>query len=166
MDPWRFEKSGYENAKRADTLSFLSAHYSRICEVGCSIGVLTEQLAPRCDRLLGIDIAQAAAVKARARLAQFPHAEVRVMHMPHHDIDGHFDLLVLSEVLYFLSSEEIIAMADLASRRVMAGGDVLVVNYDGETQTELSGRQATDQFLDACFPFLKLFGTNSVRVIM
>lgn len=155
MDPWRFEDSGYESAKRADTLSFLGVHYDRACEVGCSIGVLTEQLAPRCDRLLGIDIAQAAALRARARLARFPHAEVRVMHVPHHDIDDDVDLLVLSEVLYFLSSEEIIAMADLARRHVVAGGDVLIVSYDGETQTGLSGREATDLFLDACLPFFE-----------
>ena len=156
IDPWQFEDSEYERLKRADTLTFLRAHYERGCEVGCSIGVLTEQLAPRCNTLLAVDIAQAAADKARVRLARYPGAEVRVMHLPQQDLDGDYDLLMLSEVLYFLSSNEIVAMADLAQRRVRPGGDVMIVSYDGETQTELGGRQATDVFSNACAPFFTL----------
>lgn len=156
IDPWDFEDSNYERAKRSDTISFLREHYDQACEVGCSIGVLTEQLAPRCGRLVGVDIARAAALKARARLARFAHADIRVLHLPHHDIDEACDLLVLSEVLYFLSREEVAAMADLAKRRVLPGGDVLIVHYDGETQTALSGRQATDVFLEAAAPFFTL----------
>ncbi|WP_206240094.1 SAM-dependent methyltransferase [Novosphingobium terrae] len=152
MDPWRFEDSEYESAKRADTLGFLRAHYSRACEVGCSIGVLSEQIAPRCDTFLGVDIAEAAASRARGRLVRLPNADVRVMHVPYDDLDADVDLLVLSEVLYFLSRDEISAMADLARRRVVPGGDVLIVSYDGETQTGLSGREATDMLLAACAP--------------
>lgn len=146
-DPWRYDDCAYEIAKRADTLSFLRDHYSRACEVGCSNGVLTRQLAPRCDSILGIDIAEAAAQQARERLAGFPQVQIRVMHLPHDDIPGPFDLLVLSEVLYFLSPDELAAMAALAARRVAPGGDLIIVSYDGETQTALTGRQATDVFL-------------------
>lgn len=153
-DPWRYDDCDYEIAKRADTLSFLREHYSRACEVGCSNGVLTRQLAPRCARILGIDIAEAAARQARERLATFPQAEIRVMHLPHDDVPGPFDLLVLSEVLYFFSPDELVAMAGLAARQVVPGGDLIIVSYDGETQTGLTGRQATDAFLtetDASF---------------
>lgn len=46
-DPWSYETCSYEIDKRADTLSFLRASYDRACEIGCSNGVLTQQLAPR-----------------------------------------------------------------------------------------------------------------------
>ena len=39
--------------------------YASAFEPGCSIGVLTAQLAPRCDRLLACDVAAAAVESAR-----------------------------------------------------------------------------------------------------
>ncbi|MFC7609312.1 SAM-dependent methyltransferase [Teichococcus aestuarii] len=50
-DPWRFRDSAYEAGKYAATLAALERpRYGRVLEVGCSIGVLTKQLAGRCDR--------------------------------------------------------------------------------------------------------------------
>lgn len=147
IDPWQYDDCDYEIAKRIDTLSFLRERYAKACEIGCSNGALTQQLAPHCDSITGIDIAEAAAAQARARLVAFPHAEIRVMHLPHDDLPDAYDLLVLSEVLYFLTPVELAAMADLAARRVEPDGDLIIVSYDGETQTELTGRQATETFL-------------------
>lgn len=149
-DPWCYDTCDYEIDKRADTLTFLGDSYRRACEVGCSNGVLTKQLAPLCHELIGIDVAEAATVQARERLAGWSNVEIKLMHLPHQDLDGAFDLLVLSEVLYFLSATELAAMAGLAARRMVPGGDVIVVSYDGETQTGLTGRQATDLFLAGC----------------
>ncbi len=42
-------------------------HYALILEIGCSIGVITEKLAGRCDTLVGFDLAAAALDRARAR---------------------------------------------------------------------------------------------------
>jgi 2-polyprenyl-3-methyl-5-hydroxy-6-metoxy-1,4-benzoquinol methylase len=148
-DPWCYDTSRYEIDKRADTLSFLRASYDRACEIGCSNGVLTEQLAPRCKVLVAVDIAEAAVAQAQSRLASYPQVEVMRRHLPHQDLDGTFDLLVLSEMLYFLSPPELAALAALAARRVVPGGDLIIVNYDGDTDTQLSGSQATQLFLDA-----------------
>ena len=55
-DPWRFATSDYEREKYAATLAALPLQaYRSGFEVGCSIGVLTSQLARRCDRLLAVD---------------------------------------------------------------------------------------------------------------
>ena len=151
-DPWRYEEGAYEIAKRADTLSFLRPHYTSACEVGCSIGVLTEALASRCDRLVGVDISETAAEIARIRLMERPNVEIRVRHLPHEDLDGVFDLLVLSEVLYFFNAEELSSMAALAARCVVPGGEVLVVSFDGETQTRLDGPASSEIFLAAAEP--------------
>ena len=52
-DPWKFATSDYERDKYAATLAALpDRRFTRCYEVGCSIGVLTRQLAPRCDAIL------------------------------------------------------------------------------------------------------------------
>ena len=50
-DPWEFESSLYEQRKYAVTVASLPrSRYRSAYEPGCSIGVLTELLATRCDR--------------------------------------------------------------------------------------------------------------------
>lgn len=149
-DPWQYHSCDYEIAKRADTLRALPRpRYARACEIGCSIGVLTRDLAARCDSLLGIDISETAAAIARDAVKALPQVEIKVMHVPHVLPDGSFDLLMLSEVLYFLNRDELDLLAAFAAARVPPGGDVLIVSYDGETLTDLDGRAATDVFTTA-----------------
>ena len=60
-DPWRFASSDYERRKYAATLAALPRRaYRREFEVGCSIGVLTSQLARRCEHLLAVDVVDTA----------------------------------------------------------------------------------------------------------
>ena len=156
-DPWQYHSCEYEIAKRADTLAALPrAHYARGCEIGCSIGVLTRELAPRCDALIGIDIAEAAAAIARTAVAAFPHVEIRVMHVPHALPPGQFDLLMLSEVLYFFSAPELDALAGFAARQVVPGGTAMIVSYDGETLTTLNGRASTEHFTAAAAAYFDI----------
>ena len=66
IDPWKFASSEYEREKYAQTLAALpEASYGRALEVGCSIGVLTYQLASRCQYLLAVDAARAPLEEAR-----------------------------------------------------------------------------------------------------
>ena len=59
-DPWRLS-SDYEREKYATTLEALpKQRYESALEVGCSIGILTRELASRCSLLLALDAAQAA----------------------------------------------------------------------------------------------------------
>ena len=56
--PWSFETSPYEQAKYTDTVAALpKASYESAFEVGCSLGVLTQLLATRCQHLLAVDVA-------------------------------------------------------------------------------------------------------------
>ena len=67
-DPWGFTSRWYEKRKYAVTLAMLPReHYQDAFEPGCSIGVMTEQLAPRCCRLLSCDVSEAAVQAAAAR---------------------------------------------------------------------------------------------------
>ncbi|RFA21123.1 bifunctional PIG-L family deacetylase/class I SAM-dependent methyltransferase [Subtercola boreus] len=115
-DPWGFTTRWYEERKRAlTTASLPRQHFARTLEIGCSIGVLTEQLAPRTDALLALDIAPAAIDRARARLAAppsgtaqhasaTPHVTLRVADVATDFPEGTFDLVLLSEVGYYFDA--------------------------------------------------------------
>ena len=53
-DPWGFQTSAYEQAKYRRTVEALGdRRFASVLEVGCSIGILTRMLAPRCDAIPG-----------------------------------------------------------------------------------------------------------------
>ena len=56
--------------------------FRRVFEIGCSIGVLTRQLAPRCDGLLAVDVADAALRQAEERCEDQPWVEFANMAVP------------------------------------------------------------------------------------
>ncbi len=157
-DPWQFATSPYEDAKYTETLAILSHdRYRRALEVGCSIGELTFRLAGRCGGLEALDLAEAALNQARARNAQ--HSQVRFSRMafPAEVPEGDFDLVVLSEVLYFLSGADLARAAELVRDRTIPGAEVLLVHWLGETPDFPStGDQAADAFIAAVQPELPI----------
>jgi 2-polyprenyl-3-methyl-5-hydroxy-6-metoxy-1,4-benzoquinol methylase len=100
IDPWQFRTSEYGRKKYEATLQSLTKpRYETALEVGCSIGVLTRLLSPRCVSLLAVD-ASATAIEA-ARSINGPNVTLRVADIPARFPAGTFDLIVLSEVLYY-----------------------------------------------------------------
>lgn len=150
-DPWDFAASDYERRKYATTLAALPrARYASAFEVGCSIGVLTRQLAGRCERLLSIDIAEAPLAAARQRSADAPWVEIRRARVPEDWPRGRrFGLILLSEVLYYLSGEDLAAVARLSLETLEPGGDIVLVHWLGETDYPLTGDGAVEGFLRA-----------------
>ena len=153
-DPWRFETSAYERDKYAETVAALPRRrYGRVLEVGCSIGVLTALLAERADQLLATDVAEAALAVARKRLAAARNVSFERAAFPDEAPEGPFDLIVLSEVLYYLSAADLRRAADVAMARLAPGGEVLLVHWLGETPDyPLTGDEAADGFLAAAVP--------------
>ena len=80
-------------------------------EVGCSIGVLTRLLASRCDAVLAIDAARTPLVEAKRRCADLPGVRFEQMFVPEQWPNGVFDLILLSEVVYYLSREDVDRLA-------------------------------------------------------
>ncbi len=134
-DPWGFETSPYEAAKYAATLAALPrARYASAFEAGCSIGVLTECLAARCDRLLAVDVAEAALQQARARLAGCPNVTIerRVLpdDFPDAPADGApFDLVLVSEVGYYFSGPDLARFRACCAHALQPGGALLLVHW-------------------------------------
>ncbi|MEO9325417.1 PIG-L family deacetylase [Nocardioides sp. C4-1] len=107
-EPWGAEQRWYERRKRALLLAALPrARYRRAWEVGCSTGALTADLAARCDAVVGTDTSPAALDRARARTSDLPAVQLllRDAARPWDDElpPSGFDLVVVSEVGYFLS---------------------------------------------------------------
>ncbi|MBH8560130.1 class I SAM-dependent DNA methyltransferase [Hymenobacter negativus] len=129
-DPWNFETSPYEREKYATTLAALPRpRYAEVFEIGCSLGVLTAQLAPRCGHLLAVDVSEAALAQARARCANLPQVEIRQLRVPEEFPRQSFDLIMLSEVGYYWSPADLARAADLLIAGLNPGGQLLLVHW-------------------------------------
>jgi LmbE family N-acetylglucosaminyl deacetylase/protein-L-isoaspartate O-methyltransferase len=120
-DPWGVDSRWYEERKRALLLAMLPRPgFGRVLEIGCSTGALTEALAGRADHVLGVDRSPAALAAARRRLADRLSdgrgVDLADMDIPTAWPEGRFELVVVSEVGYFLSP----AAADELAARIAA----------------------------------------------
>lgn len=153
-DPWGFETRDYERAKYAETLRALgSGHFGLVLELGCSIGVMTATLATRAERVVGVDVAEAALSYARTRCAAFEHVSFQRRTLPGevpHIEAGSCDVVLVSELLYFLSPADNADLAACVLRVLAPGGMIVLVNWTGETNTPCTGDQAATLFIDAC----------------
>jgi SAM-dependent methyltransferase len=153
-DPWRVRTSAYEREKYAATLDLIgNGPYRLALELGCSIGIMSRALAARCQRLVAVDAAPAALAHARRHCADVGPVSYHRAFLPDEFPDlpaGSCDLVVISELLYFLSPPDIDRLADrvLAVRR--PGGPIVLVNWTGTTDTPCSGDMAADLFIARC----------------
>lgn len=148
-DPWGFETSDYERDKYAATLATLPrARYRNAFEIGCSIGVLTEKLAARCDTLLSIDVSRQALEKARERCRRFPWVRFALMRVPREFPRELFDLVLLSEVGYYLSLPDLARAREEIIARLEPGGHLLLVHWTPHVPDyPLTGDEVHDLFV-------------------
>lgn len=153
-DPWSFETSPYEREKYAATLAALpQPHYARAFEIGCSLGVLTEQLAARCGQLLAVDVAAAALERARQRCAQLPQVELQLMRVPDEFPTGEFDLILVSEVGYYWSPPDLERAANQMLQALPPGGHLVLVHWTPPVHDyPLTGDDVHEFFLQQAGP--------------
>jgi len=142
--------NAYEAGKYDHTLAVLGdTRFAHGLEVGCSIGVLTAMLAERCDALLGIDVVAQALEAARSHNATRTWVRFDCVRVPDAWPDGRFDLIALSEVLYYFVPSDIDRIADRVIGSLCPGGTVLLVNWLGHGDDPVSGDEAASRFLQA-----------------
>jgi LmbE family N-acetylglucosaminyl deacetylase len=104
-DPWGLGTRFYERRKRATLVAALPRpRFRRAFEPGCATGLLTVELAARCDEVVAYDVAGAAVERTTSRLRDHGldrGVTVARGRVPADWPDGRFDLVVLSEVGYY-----------------------------------------------------------------
>ena len=129
-DPWGFEDRWYEQRKYAISLALLpERQYRHAFEPGCSIGVLSRMLAGRCDRLLSCDGAEAAVRAAVRRTRDLPQVLVERRQIPRQWPGGRFDLVVFSEILYYLGDSDLDQVLSCGVGALQPGGTLLAVHW-------------------------------------
>ncbi|HEX2477666.1 MAG TPA: polysaccharide deacetylase family protein [Geminicoccaceae bacterium] len=128
-DPWGYT-SPYEQRKYEHTLELLpDGPLNRVLELACAEGHFTVQLAPRVGELLAADIAAPAIERARERCRAFGHVGFQQLDMGRDPIPGRFELIVCSEVLYYIGNRFAL---DRFARKVTAalepGGHLLTTH--------------------------------------
>ncbi len=138
IDPYGLRTRWYEARKRAVLLAALPhQRYGNAYEPGCGIGELTVQLATRCERLLASDFDSQALTVARERNAGLPQVtferHVLPQDWPAQDnsdaAKGRFDLIILSELGYFLDAQEMRTLAHLCDVSLSPGGTLVACDW-------------------------------------
>ncbi len=129
-DPYGLAERWYEARKYALSVALLPRQrYGAAFEPGCSVGVLTGMLAPRCDSLLACDVIPDAVASARARTAGLPGVQVEQRTIPRDWPPRSFDLIVFSELLYYFDDADLGEVLGLGVGSLRPGGQLLAVHW-------------------------------------
>ncbi|MBX8509180.1 class I SAM-dependent methyltransferase [Pseudomonas cichorii] len=157
-DPWAFRQRWYERRKRALTLAALPRErYTAIFEPGCANGELSAGLAERCDHLLCCDTSTLAVDLARERLAPFQHARVLHARLPQQWPEGQFDLIVFSELGYYLDLEDLQRWIDCALASLKSGGQLLACHWRPDIEDCPLNAERVHEVLDERLKMHRLF---------
>ncbi len=129
-DPWGYTQRWYEQRKRQICLALLPRQrYGRILELGCANGVFSQELASRCDELLGLDANSKAVELARQRLKAQLHVGIQQKRIPQQCPEEKFDLIVISEIAYYLNENELLQLIEWAQRSLNDTGTLLCCHW-------------------------------------
>lgn len=137
-DPWGVA-TWYERRKRSLLLAALQQQrYGRVLDVGCSTGELTRELVGRADDVVAVDVSGAALARARELV---PDAHVRFVlgDVPQILRDdtvtaAPFDLVVVSEVGYFLHGDELVSLLRRCRRLLAEDGELVLCHWRHPTR--------------------------------
>ncbi len=157
-DPWDNETKWSDQRKYAVAMASLPrARYRSAYEPGCAVGVLSVMLAARCDAVLAVDCVDEAVAQARTAVDKLSHVRVERALLPAELPDDTFDLIVIGDLLYYLSAEDLALMLDGVLARLEPGGDLLVAHfrdrenpggYDGfNVHAEVAARPELDRLV-------------------
>jgi SAM-dependent methyltransferase len=146
-DPWGYRTSGYEQQKYAATLAALPKQSHGLClEIGCSIGVFTSLLAARCEHLVAIDFSLGALELARRHLQGVPNVDLLRASFPEQAPPGCWDVIVCSEVLYYLQRPALDEAFSWIETQLSHGASLLAVSWRGVGRDEpMQGDEVHDR---------------------
>jgi len=159
-DPWRYTSSFYETSKFRTTIRCLpKVQFKNAFEIGCAIGVLSQKLAKKCDRLLSVDYSEVGLEEARKRCAGLPQVRFEQMQIPQQFPTEKFDLILFSEVGYYLTMPDLLTTKQKIIDQLLPGGYLLMVHFRYPVESFiLNGDIVHDTFIQESAQFLKHLG--------
>jgi cyclopropane fatty-acyl-phospholipid synthase-like methyltransferase len=160
-DPWGYDYHWYEARKRQICLALLTRpHYQKVLEVGCSNGHLSVHLAQRAAQLLCLDVSDYAVQLASQRLQAFEHVVVENRKIPEEYLVQKFDLILISEVAYYLSEAELHQFIEKLKHSLNVDGEILCCHWRHEIKDFELNAQQVHQSFQQHFPFHHYLSLN------
>ena len=140
-------------------------HYAAVFEPGCSIGILTEQLARRADTVIATDVAPSAVRAAQRRCAHLPHVHIRCERLCAATLSsepcGPFDLIVLSELGYYFSATDLATLAQALAARLTDDGELIAVHWLGHSADHQLHGDEVHEVLAEALPLERMSGIRT-----
>jgi len=129
IDPWNYTNSLFEHFKRRVLLRACGHNkHGRVLELGCAIGETTRFLTPLSLRLVALDGSATAVAEARRRVhgthVKFVHAK-----LPDQMPRGPFDLIVISEIAYYLYAHELAVLGQRLAAATAYRGKIVLLHH-------------------------------------
>jgi cyclopropane fatty-acyl-phospholipid synthase-like methyltransferase len=137
-DPWSVRSSWYERRKRATLLAALPLEkFDKALELGCGNGNTTQALAGRCGITHAVDLSPTALAECRDALARHNIANVHLhaLQLPLAwplDDQSNVDLIVVSELAYYFSDDELRTFIRRCEESLTRGGHWLMCHYTAD----------------------------------
>ena len=139
-NPWEMDGAEFDLRRYERQFAVLAdRHYGRVLEIGCGAGHFSRMLSPIADRVVALDIAPSAIIRAQAMSAGVENVDFRVANVMAYEprAEGHWDLIVMAETIYCLgwlySCFEVgWLMAELFAATQSRGRFLMVNTYGGE----------------------------------
>jgi peptidoglycan/xylan/chitin deacetylase (PgdA/CDA1 family)/2-polyprenyl-3-methyl-5-hydroxy-6-metoxy-1,4-benzoquinol methylase len=126
-DPWLYE-SAYERRKYEHTLELIPQNAKRALEIGCAEGHFTVDLAPRVSELVAADLSEIALARARVRCAEHGNVTFEQLDVAEDPLPGEFDVIVCSELLYYVGRERLPSVAAKLAHGLRPGGALVLAH--------------------------------------
>ena len=106
-DPWDYATVTQQRERIRSEVGMLDAVrgdalFAQALEVGCAEGIFTEQLAPRCQSLLAVDISPVALSRARRRLDGNDHVRFAEWDLRTQPVAGSYNVIVIVHALEYI----------------------------------------------------------------
>ncbi|MBB5866212.1 class I SAM-dependent methyltransferase [Xanthomonas sp. 3058] len=148
-DPFGYRSRWYEQRKRDILLGALPYRmFEHGWEFGCSNGELTAALGARCAALLGTDVSQQAVELARVRVEQMHNVVLRQAAHPLQWPEGSFDLIVFSEVGYYLDDQAFENTISRFAQSLSARGCLIACHWRHDFEGALRSAEQIHHALD------------------
>jgi peptidoglycan/xylan/chitin deacetylase (PgdA/CDA1 family) len=128
-DPWNYH-SDYEQEKYRKQLELLPDQIpGNALELACAEGHFTDLLASNVKHLIASDISSKALARASSRCSRHSNIDFMRIDLSSDDLPSSMDLIVCSEVLYYLADEnELKAVLEKIAKSLRPGGSLILTH--------------------------------------